>query len=94
MNKLWEFWIRVYQRTLGGQEKPSLREVAPLPLSPFFLCRGEGAVHVGQEKPNKKPAKARGKKYRKPGSEPSSKLHDPFYDVMKGYNNYNIKLSF
>ena len=36
--------VRVYQRTLGGQEKPSLRVVVPLPLSPFFLCRGEGAA--------------------------------------------------
>lgn len=39
MNKLWEFWIRVYQRTLGGQEKPSPREAAPLPTFP--LSRGE-----------------------------------------------------
>ena len=61
MKKLWEFWIRVYQRTLGGQEKSSPREVAPLPLSPFFLCRGEGAVHVGQKNLTKNPQK-RGEK--------------------------------
>lgn len=84
MNELWELWIRVYQRTLGGQKKPSLRVLAPLPLSPFFLCRGEGAVtrRLGKTQ-QKKPAKGREKKYGKPGSEPSPKLHDPFYDVIK-----------
>ena len=83
MNKLWEFWIRVYQRTLGGQEKPSLRVVVPLPLSPFFLCRGEGAATRRLGKTQQKTRKRAGKKYGKPGSEPSPKLHDPFYDVIK-----------
>ena len=83
MNKLWEFWIRVYQRTLGGQENLADAVVAPLPLSPFFLCQGEGAATRRLGKTQQKTRKRAGKKYGKPGSEPSPKLHDPFYDVIK-----------
>ena len=70
MNKLWEFWIRVYQRTLGGQEKPSRRRsrTSP-PASPFFLCRGEGAATRRLGKTQQKTRKRAGKKYGKPGSE-------------------------
>ena len=77
MNKLWTSWIRIYQRTLGGQEKPSLTVVAPLPLSPFFLCLGEDAATRRLGKNQQKTRKKAGK-YRKPGSEPSPKLTDPF----------------
>ena len=64
MNKLWEFWIRVYQRTLGGQEKPSRRlsrTSPPLPPSPFFLCRGEGAATRRLGKTQQKTRKRAGK---------------------------------
>ena len=76
MNKLWEFWIRVYQRTLGGQEKPSRRRsrTSP-PPPPFFLCQGEGAATRRLGKTQQKTRKRAGKKYGKPGSEPSPKLH-------------------
>ena len=86
MNKLWEFWILVYQRTLGGQEKPSRRRSRtspPPPPSPLFLCRGEGAATRRLGKTQQKTRKRAGKKYGKPGSEPNPKLHDPFYDVIK-----------
>ena len=62
MNKLWEFWIRVYRRTLGGQEKPSRRRsrTSP-PPSPFFLCRGEGAATRSLGKTQQKTLKRAGK---------------------------------
>ena len=49
-----EFWIRVYQRTLGGQKKPSLPVDAPLPLSSFFPLSGGGC---GYTQARKKPTK-------------------------------------
>ena len=84
MNELWELWIRVYQRTLGGQKKPSLRVLAPLPLSPFFLCRGEGAVtrRLGKTQ-QKKPAKGREKKIRETWVRTKPKTPRPFLRCHK-----------
>ena len=46
MNKLWEFWIRVYQRTLGGQEKPSRRRSRTSPPLSIFPLSGGGCRYT------------------------------------------------
>ena len=62
MNKLWEFWIRVYQRTLGGQEKPSRRRSrTSRPLSIFPLSGGGCRYTKARKNPTKNPQKG-GKK--------------------------------